>query len=197
MCSRGTDAKHAGGSGYLQVQCYRAVLELELEARGAGRLTAVGSVSNSAPGHGLAAMLRVYFSLTLVFRFVVARLSFPEYAAKALKRMDRRAQRRPAAPGDGSRADVFPVVPGEGGCAAASPGASELARDYAAELGQWRVGRIATRGLQSCITSDRSTSAFANPAPPQEFVAFYCLRLCLAPLFESLLTLDRLLHLPT
>ena len=111
-------------SAHLKVQCYRAVLELELRELGATPRVAVGSIKH------------------------MERLSFSDYSAKALARLRRTAP------------DLLPAVAEAG---AEQAGEAGLSRDYAEELGNWKG-----------------------------FIAFYALRLCLAPLLESMLLIDRL-----
>jgi hypothetical protein len=98
-----------------QMQCYRAVLELELRGVGLGPRVAIGSIKH------------------------MEKLSFAEYAAKALARLRRTSP------------ELLPA-----GIAGAGGERAGLSRDYAEELGNWKG-----------------------------FIAFYALRLCLAPLLES------------
>ena len=88
--------------GYLRAQCYRAVLELELRARGVPARTAVGSVKH------------------------MERLGFGAYAAKALARLERSGVLPP--PDSGSAATLEAGLPWEGGASGAAEGAGGLAQ---------------------------------------------------------------------
>ena len=170
--------------GYLRAQCYRAVLELELRTRGVPARTAVGSVKH------------------------MERLGFGAYAAKALARLERSGVLPP--PDSGSAATLEAGLPWEGGPSGAAKGAAGLAqpgpqqeqhqakeeeeeRQHTAKAGEGKgKGKGKGKGQAPAVPHELSRSYEPELGEWKRFIAFYALRLCLAPLLESVILIDRL-----
>ena len=162
--------------GYLRAQCYRAVLELELRARGVPARTAVGSVKH------------------------MERLGFGAYAAKALARLERSGVLPP--PDSGSAATLEAGLPWEGGASGAAEGAGGLAQPGPQQAEQhqakeeeeqhqakWEAGKGKGKApvAAPAVPHELSRSYEPELGEWKRFIAFYALRLCLAPLLESII----------
>lgn len=165
-------ASCAADTAYLKHQCYRAVLELELRPRGVSPRVAVGSVKR------------------------MERLTFEEYAQKAAQKLQKAKVLQEQRQFVLSR-DYAPVRPLLQLTALCSPACRCVCNVGLHGLCTPVVRQFNRVGLPRLYVAYGTWFAYTlvhmqELANWKGFIAFYALRLCLAPLLESIILVDRL-----